>query len=186
MTPTNFVPALRRPIPGSVTQRGPLAGAQVVVVDADAATGILLRDCLEQDHGAVVEIATSLDEALDLIGNAARPAALVMLDPALPGLDADALMEVLRQHKARIPVTLHGNTPPEHLPYPSNFVGAAAYTHLATSAIACATAADVCAAGLTVREIIERRRVPVTLDWTSALAIYTAEPGDPFPITLRT
>ncbi|MFM9941525.1 MAG: response regulator [Hyphomicrobiaceae bacterium] len=178
--------ALRRPHRPAPTRRPPLANANVLVVDRDAATGILLRDRLEQDYGANVEVATHYDEALDVLGNTARPTTLVMLDPALPSLDGDALMALLRQHKARIHVTLHGHTPPESLGFPENYVGVAAYTHLATSAIACATAETVVAQGLTVRDIVDKRRVPATLDWKSAVAIYTAEPGQPFPLTVRT
>ena len=158
----------------------------MLVVDADHSTGLLLRDRLEQDYAASVEIATTYDEALDILGNGAQPTRLVMLDPAIASLQADGLMVLLRQHKARIHVTLHGQVPPEMLAFPDNFVGAAAYTHLATSALACAAAEAVVAAGLTVHDIIDKRRVPVSLDWKSAVAIYGAEPGDPFPITLRT
>jgi CheY-like chemotaxis protein len=158
----------------------------VLVVDPDRATGLLLRGRLEQDHGAKVEIATTYDEALDVLGNAARPTSLLMLEPALPNLEGDALLLLLRQHRARIHVTLHGQSPPESLPFPDNFVGAAAYTHLATSAIACAAAEAVLAAGLTVHDIVDRRIVPHTLDWKSAIAIYSADPGQPFPLSVRT
>ncbi len=178
--------ALRRPHRTAPSRRPPLEHANVLIMDADGATGRLLRERLEQDYRAVVEIATHYDAALDILGNTAKPTALVMLDPALPSLDGDALMLLLRQHKARIHVTLHGRRPPESLGFPENFVGAAAYTHLATSAIACSTAEAVVAQGLTVHDIVDRRRVPATLDWKSAVAIYTAEPGQPFPLTLRT
>jgi DNA-binding NtrC family response regulator len=166
--------------------RPTLRRAPVLIVDADVVTARLLRATLEQDHDADVEIVADYESALDHLGNAARPTRLIMLDPTLRGMDADALMALLREHKAGIAVTLHGRVPPEDLPYPVNFVGAAAYTHLAGSAAASATAAAVVARSLTVHDIIDARRVPPTLDWKSAVAIYAAEPGQPFPLTLRT
>jgi hypothetical protein len=178
--------ALRRPLRPAKSRRPQLQDANVLIVEADWATATLLRASLETDYAANVEIAADYEAALDFLGNAARPVSLMMLDPALPGQMSDALMLVLREHRARVHVTLHGNTPPEALPNPANFVGAAAYTHLATSVIACAAAATVVDQGLTVLDIIDRRRVPQTLDWQSAIAIYAAEPGQPFPLTIKT
>ena len=178
--------ALRKSPKPAPTRRPPLENARVLIVDRHPATCVLIRDRIEQDYRAIVEVAPTYDEALDVLGNAAEPTTLVMLDPAIPSLHGDAILILLRQHKARIHVTLHGNTPPESLPFPDNFVGAAAYTHLATSAIACATAEAVVAAGMTVHAIIDKRIVPATLDWKSAVAIYSAEPGQPFPLSVRT
>lgn len=171
---------------GSAGPRPGLAGAQVLIVDHDRPTTILLRDRLEQDHGASVEIAGDYENALDVLGNASRPVALVMLDPSTGPMLADSLMVLLCRHRAGIAVTLHGQTPPEKLPFPGNFVGAAAYTHLATSGQAAAQAETVLAGGLTVRAIVDSRIIPATLDWTSAIAIYGADPGLPFPLTVRT
>lgn len=178
--------ALRRPTRPAPVKRPSLRRAPVLIVDSDTTTARLLRVTLEQDHDAEVEVVSDYEAALDHLGNAARPTRLIMLDPTLRGMEADGLMALLREHKARIHVTLQGRVPPEYLPYPVNFVGAAAYTHLASSAAASATAAAVVAQPLTVHDIIAARRVPPTLDWKSAVAIYTAEPGQPFPITLRT
>jgi len=178
--------ALRRPARSASATRPSLRRAPVLIVDADAVTARLLRATLEQDHDAQVEVVADYEAALDHLGNAARPTRLIMLDPMLAGLEADALLALLREHKARIAVTLHGRVPPEDLPFPENFVGAAAYTHMASSASASATAAAVVSQSLTVHDIINARRVPPTLDWKSAVAIYTAEPGQPFPLTLRT
>lgn len=177
---------LRPPVRGGTPRRPPLQDANVLVVEGNWATATLLRDRLETEHLANVEVVSDYEDALDVLGTAAKPISLLMLDPSLPATLGDTLLRLLREHKARIHVTLHGNTPPEALPHPCKLVGAAAYTHLATSAIACTTAAAVMAQGLTVREIITRRTVPPSLDWQSAVSIYGAEPGQPFPLSLRT
>lgn len=165
--------------------RHPLHRAHVLVLEADRPTGILLRDGLEQGHDCQVEIAANLDEALDLLGNAGKPIALAMLDTFCDVGACVAILRLLIAHRARVAVTLHGHLPPEKYALPENLVGAAAYTHLATSGEAVAKAEAVMAQGLTVREIVDRRIVPATLDYTSAIAIYGVEPGDRFPITLR-
>lgn len=185
---THALPAIAaaRPRSRPARKRPPLEQASVLVLDADDLTGRMLRATLEQDYGADVEIATDYEAALDHLGNAARPTTLVMLNASLSGLGADALMALLRTHAARVAVTLHGPTVPEALPFPDNFVGAAAYTHQSISAAACATAEAVVSHGLTVHDIVARRRVPPTLDWQSAMAIYGAAPGQPFPLSLRT
>lgn len=183
ITPAQLT-ARRRDRPQSLGGRR-LDGARVLIVDGDWATCTLLRSTLEQDHGCAVEVASNYDAALDVLGNAARPVQLVMLEPAL-GVDvADALMKLLQQHRAAIHVTLHGVMPPEKLAFPGNFAGAAAYTHLATSAQTVATAGDVMRAGLTLRAIADTRIIPATLDWTSAIAIYQGDPGQAFPLTVR-
>lgn len=161
-------------------------GANVLIVDGNWATSTLLRYVLEQDFGASVEEARDYEDALDVLGVGSRPVHLLMLDPAIGVATADALMALLCGHRAGICVTLHGSTPPEKLPYPQNFVGAAAYTHLGTSQPTVAKAAEVLRAGLTVRAIIDQRVIPSTLDWTSAVAIYQGDPGQPFPLTIRT
>ena len=165
--------------------RHPLHRANVLVLEADRSTGILLRDGLEQGHDCEVEVATNLDEALDVLGNAGKPIALAMLDTFCDVGACVAILRLLIAHRARVAVTLHGHMAPERYALPENLVGAAAYTHLATSAEAVATAEAVMALGLTVREIVVSRIVPATLDHTSAIAIYGVEPGDRFPITLR-
>ncbi len=165
------------------TQR--LHGSRVLLIDRNWATSTLLRNRLEQDYGCTVETVTDYDDALDVLGIAARPVHLVMLDPSLSVATADTLMLLLQQYRAGLHVTLHGSTPPEKLPYPSNFVGAAAYTHLATSAQTVMAADDVMRAGLTVRAIADSRIIPATLDWASAIAIYQGDPGQPFPLTVR-
>ena len=111
--------ALRKPGRPMASRRPPLDSAKVLIVDADRATGILLRHRLEQDYAASAEVAATYDEALDALGNAAEPTTLVMLDPAIAALQGDAILVLLRQHKARIHVTLHGNTPPEDLAFPT-------------------------------------------------------------------
>lgn len=165
--------------------RPSLQRANVLLLEADRSTAILLRDALETGHAANVEIATTLDEALDVLGNASQPVTLAMLDTVCDGGACVGILQVLIAHRARVAVTLHGHYPPENYAVPENLVGAAAYTHLATSSEAVAKAEAVIAAGLNVREIVDRRIVPATLDYTSAIAIYGVEPGDRFPITLR-
>lgn len=176
---------LMRPRPAVAAGRT-LKGANVLIVDGSWTTSMLLRATLEQDYGASAEVVADYEDALDVLGVASRPVQLVMLDPMLGLATADALMTLLRDHRAGIHVTLHGATPPEKLPYPQNFVGAAAYTHLGTSVPTAAKAEEVMRAGLTVKAICDQRVIPATLDWTSAVAIYQADPGQPFPLTLRT
>lgn len=180
--PTYISALAARPKPSG---RPSLQRANVLVLEADRSTGILLRDRLETDYAANVEIALTLDEALDVLGNADAPITLAMLDTICDGGSCVAILQVLIAHRAGISVTLHGHHPPEQYAVPENLVGAAAYTHLATSGEAVAKAAAVVAQNLTVREITDKRRVPPTLDYTSAIAIYGGEPGDHFPITLR-
>ena len=113
--------------------RHPLQRANVLVLEADRSTGILLRDGLEQDHDCQVEVATTLDEALDVLGNAGKPIALAMLDTFCDVGACVAILRLLIAHRARVAVTLHGRLAPEGYAVPENLVGAAAYTHLATS-----------------------------------------------------
>jgi hypothetical protein len=166
--------------------RASLRGAQVLILDPSETAALLLRRAFEDAHNANVETVDTYDDALDVLGNAARPVDLVAMDTQGCNFAAGAILELLRLHKARIHITLHGVMPPEDVPFAGDLVGAAAYTHLATSSAVVAAAETVIAGGLTVREIIERRTVPATLDWQSAIAIYGAEPGAPFPITLKT
>jgi hypothetical protein len=173
--------ASRRP----AAPRNPLAGANVLILDSDASTALLLRDRLEQDHGARVDVAATLDEALDVLGNAARPVALVMCDTLVDGGACVDVLRLLIGHRAHVAVTLHGSYPPEDYAAPENLVGAAAYTHLANSGEAVAKAEEVLRLGLDVATIVARRIVPPSLDPMSGMAIYGAAPGDRFPVTLR-
>lgn len=184
-SPAHLSRSARRARHGTSNGRS-LAGASVLIVDGGWATATLIRRCLEDDFGAAVEVVRDYEDALDVLGVGSRPVRAVLLDPAVGIATADALMTLLRDHRANIAVTLHGMTPPEKLAFPQNFVGAAAYTHFGTSTPTATAADEVLRAGLTVRTIIDQRIIPQTLDWTSATAIYQGDPGQPFPLTLRT
>lgn len=163
----------------------PLRGAHAIILDNSAATAKLLRSHLEDRGAASVEIATTEDEALDILGNAPRPVQLAMMDTLTGGAACVAVLRILVAHQARIHVTLHGRHAPEQYAVPENLLGAAAYIHLATASQAVAMAESVISAGLTVRRILDDRMVPTTLDGGAALSIYGAPPGAPFPISLR-
>ena len=163
----------------------PLKGQNVLILDNSEATAKLLRAYLEDRGAAAVEIATTEDEALDILGNAPRPIQLAMMDTLTGGAACVSVLRVLIKHQARIHVTLHGRHAPEQYAVPENLVGAAAYVHLATAPKAVAMAESVMTAGLTVRRILDDRIVPVTLDGDAACAIYGAGPGAPFPLSLR-
>ena len=163
----------------------PLKGANVLVLDANPPTAKLLRSHLEDRGAAAVEIATTEDEALDILGNAPRPIQLAMMDTLTGGGACVAVLRVLCKHQARIHVTLHGRHAPEQYAVPRNLVGAAAYIHQATAVKAIEIAEAVMTQGLTVHRILDDRIVPATLDREAARAIYGAPPGQAFPITLR-
>lgn len=163
----------------------PLAGGHVLIVDNNRATAQLLRSHLEDRNVASVEIATSEDEALDILGTASRPIRLAMMDTLTDGAACVGVLRVLVKHRARVHVTLHGRHAPEEYAVPRNLVGAAGYSHQGTAAKTVALAEAVVAAGLTVERIIDMRIVPSTLDMQSALAIYGAPPKSPFPIRLK-
>lgn len=162
-----------------------LKGANVLILDDREATARLIRSHVEDRGAAHVEVATGIEEALDILGRASRPILLAMMDTLSEGAACVQVLRILRQHQARVHVTLHGRWPPEKYAVPRNLLGAAAYTHQATASIAVATAEEVIGRGLTVRRIIEDRVVPETLDAASAQAIYGAGPGKPFPKSLR-
>ncbi len=174
--PTRSAPA------GAVS---PLKGANVLIVDHNAATAKLLRSSLEDRGAAAVEIAVDEDEALDVLGNVPRPVLLAMMDTLTGGGTCVAVLRVLCQHRARIHVTLHGRHAPEQYAVPRNLVGAASYVRLATAEKAVEIAEAVIRQGLTVHRILDDRIVPPTLDREAARAVYGAPPGQPFPITLR-
>ena len=163
----------------------PLKGANILIVDANAASAKLLRLQLEDRGAAAVEIAVNEDEALDVLGNVPRPVLLAMMDTLTGGGTCVAVLRVLCKHRARIHVTLHGRHAPERYAVPRNLVGAAAYVHQSTAAKAVEMAETVIDQGLTVNRILDDRIVPATLDREAARAIYGAPPGQPFPITLR-
>ena len=163
----------------------PIKGANVLVVDADPQTAKLLRTHLEDRGAQNVDIVSTEDEALDVLGNVPRPVRLAMMDTLTDGAACVGVLRVLVKHRARIAVTLHGRHAPEQYAVPGHLVGAAGYTHLATAAKAVALAEDVLAADLTVARILDDRIVPATLDRQAAIAIYGAPPGAPFPSTLR-
>ena len=163
----------------------PLKGANVLIVDHNAAMAKLLRSHLEDRGAAAVEIAVDEDEALDVLGNVPRPILLAMMDTLTGGGTCVAVLRVLCKHQARIHVTLHGRHAPEQYAVPRNLVGAASYVHLGTAEKAVETAEGVIRQGQTVHRILDDRIVPPTLDRDSARAIYGASPGQPFPVTLR-
>lgn len=179
------MPADRSAPPKASPGPSRLRGANVLILDDREATARLLRSHIEDRGAAHVEIATGIDEALDILGRASRPVLLAMMDTLSEGAACVQVLRILRQHQARVHVTLHGRWPPEKYAVPRNLVGAAAYTHQGTASIAVASAEEVIAQGLTVRHILEDRIVPATLDAASAQAIYGAGPGRPFPKTLR-
>lgn len=157
-----------------------LRGKSALIVDQDATTAKLIRAYLE-DHGAAnVEIAASEDEALDVLGNLPRPVQLLMIDTVTDGAACVGVLRVLVKHRARICTTLHGARAPEDFAVPENLIGAAGYVKLAAQQVV-VLIEEVAAADLTVKRIIEDRCVPPTLDVQSALAIYGARPGAPFP-----
>lgn len=180
-----FATIAARVRPVRATATAPLSRRNILIVDGDEQTTMLLRHGLERDHQAHVEVVDNYDEALDVLGHAARPIDVVMMDTIGCHFAAGAILGVLRLHKARIHVTLHGARPPEDVPFPADLVGAAAYSHLAISGQAIAAAEAVVLGGFTVHHIVDRRIIPDTLDWQTAIAIYGAEPGQPFPITLQ-
>ena len=163
----------------------PLKGANVLIVDHNAATAQLLRSQLEDRGAAAVEIAVDEDEALDILGNVPRPILLAMMDTLTGGGTCVAVLRVLCKHRARIHVTLHGRHAPEQYAVPRNLVGAASYVHLGTAEKGVETAESVVRQGWTVHRILDDRIVPSTLDRDAARAVYGALPGQPFPITLR-
>lgn len=163
----------------------PLKGANVLIVDGNAATAKLIRSQLEDRGAAAVEIAANEDEALDVLGNVPRPILLAMMDTLTGGGTCVAVLRVLCKHRARIHVALHGRHAPEQYAIPRNLVGAASYVHLGTAEKAVETAEGVVRQGLTVHRVLDDRIVPPTLDRDAARAIYGAPPGQPFPIALR-
>lgn len=169
---------------GRTLSAPPLNGLNVLVVDQDATTARLMRAYLEDNGAANVEIAATEDEALDILGNVPRPVHLVMMDTLTDGAACVGVLRVLVKHRARIYATLHGRHAPEDYAVPENLIGAAGYLNLAAQR-SVALAEAVVAAGLTVKQIIEDRIVPATLDVRSALAIYGAGPRAPFPLGLR-
>jgi hypothetical protein len=161
-----------------------LKGANVLILD-DSPAGSLRAE-IEDLTVANVEVATTADEALDILGRASRPVLVAMLETATDGDACSEILGILRRHEARIHVTLHGRRMPERHPRARELVGAAAFIRQTRPSLAAAIVEKVVAGDFTVRRILETRRVPDTLDPGPALAIYGAAPGDPFPPTLRT
>jgi hypothetical protein len=145
----------------------------------------LIRLALEAAGAASVECAANFDEALDRLGGGSCQVTLTLLDTLTDGAACVRLLELFRLSEARIHVVLHGCYAPEEYATPDALTGAASYVHLATAGPAAAAAEAVIKAGATVRRILDTRIVPTTLDQGAALAIYGAEPGRPFPLSLR-
>ncbi len=163
----------------------PLARANVLILDANRANARRLRDSLEADFAANVEIAANIDESLDVLGNAARPIRLVMADTMTDIGACVAVLRVLIRHKAQVAVTLHGRHAPEDYAAPDNLMGAAAYITADDLDEAVPKAAEVLRLRQHVATIIADAIVPPTLDPTSAMSIYAAAPGERFVHTLR-
>jgi CheY-like chemotaxis protein len=161
-----------------------LKGANVLILDDSHASASQLRTEME-DLEAFVEIAPTADDALDVLGRAARPVLLAMLETTTDGDACAAVMRVLRQHNARIHVTLHGRRMPERHPEAREMLGAAAFIRQTTPSLSASIAEAVIRGDFTVRRIMETRTVPDTMDPGPALAIYGAGPGHPFPSTPR-
>lgn len=167
------------------TGPSPLKGANVLILDESAPVAAALRAQLEDRGATYVEVATTADEALDVLGRAARPVLLTMMDTFSGNAACKDVLRVLREHRARVHVTLHGRQPPERLGPVRAFIGTAAYFHQVTAAAAASVAETVVARNLTVFRIIDERTVPDTLDDDAAVAIYGAPAGQSFPPTLR-
>ncbi len=81
------------------TGPSPLKGANVLILDESAPVAAALRAQLEDRGATYVEVATTADEALDVLGRAARPVLLTMMDTFSGNAACKDVLRVLREHR---------------------------------------------------------------------------------------
>jgi DNA-binding NtrC family response regulator len=159
----------------------PLAGITALVIEEDTSVADLLRQNLTQLGANLVELARNKDEALDTLGIASRPTALVVVNVAADNGFATELLELLRRHNAPIRVIVFADVQVTDITTFLELIGVAAViSQPFTLGTFRTTVREVMAAPVTVRDIITNRTVPATIDPMLGMAVYGDNPGQRF------
>jgi hypothetical protein len=170
--------------------RGPTPAKprRVLIAGLDGQPAAMLRRAFERAGAGEAEITPTLDEALDVLGNAGRPVD-VMVAVLMPNDKvATPLLEILRRHRAPLAVIALSTWGVAGLgvgqpTLGSRLVGIAAYVPApARLDDIVQPALSAHSSGWTMRRILDQRTVPPALAVEVAAAIYEALPGETFTL----
>jgi hypothetical protein len=162
----------------------PAARARILYVDGDRQRARRLREAIEGAGFGEPEIASTGDEALDILGAHAQRFDIVAAWMPLADAAAVDLPGVLRRCNSPVRLVALTTLTPRTFPLAGRLAGVAGVDGARgeRGVVDCLRA--VLARGLTVAEIVASRRVPDTLPEAWAVRIYGHQPGALFDAKL--